>query len=1138
MKIKHLLLTFMLACQAGFVFTQNITAHQAMKLADSMADTSNYDHAFNWYNYAAEKYLKEDSCRKYAEAIVGTAICLTEMDQTEPAIQTWTEIGAFITHEWGENDVLMANVHDGLGWPILNIPDFQGAYEHFSKALEIRRQYWGDDHPETGESYSYLGHLFLFSGNFSQSEQAFKKSLENRVKNPDYDPAKLADSYNNLGYFYFQIHKNGLAIQNLKEAVKIYKKIVSPNHGFFIRTYANLGTFNHYQGNLELGETYCKQSVRIALNQKVKQPDFIGIGFANLGRIYKEKGNFNKSLYYFQMAFEIFKHTRSKNLAGITNNLTTIYLDKNDLYKALEYGKQSLEYCQQYGNFSGPVGEILFHNNLGSCYIKLNMNEKAEEEFMKAIDLSEKFFPGPDPKLGISYGLLASVYAKMKRNDLAMENYEKAKSIFEATNDNEYLTNFLLSLAEQYKKNADFENAEKYCRLAIQKRAEFSGPNHPQVRMGLYNLARTFQNQRKFDLAVNTYREALQKFNPLFSENKTGDLCQPSQEHYLYSEIHSHLALALLKRWKENPTQPSDLKEAMISVNIAANTFDSLRLGYSIKARESASAQASLTYETGVEVCLELFKQTQDSSYLTQAFRLSERGKSSLLYLSLQESGAMQFGDVPHELVKSIEELHNTISYYETSHYNEFAKGQAADPEKLSMWEDIIFNLKIKRDKLQENIQANFPHYNHLINDLQIAEIPEIQNAIPDSGTTILQYFSGDSTLTLFTLSKTSFQTYQIPFDSTFKAQTLNFIQDLSSASLASEQGNTAKIREEFTQNAHFLYQKLIAPAFPNPDGLPQKLVIIPDGVLGYLPFELLQTAPAGAGADYAAMPYLLDKSAIRYAWSSTLFVEDSHKENRPARALKPFIGFAPSYLPGDSGAVPIEMRELYAESRAGFAPLVHNQPELKAILDQIPGEGYFGENSSKANILAALPDYRILHFAMHGVTNDSLPEFSALIPAISNEEGAEGYLFAKDIYNTQINADLAVLSACNTGNGRLIRGEGIMSMARAFRYAGCPNLVMSLWQVNDESTREIMELFYRNLKHKMGKDEALRQAKLAYLKDHPRSHPHFWAAFQLIGDDAPVVLPNPAGRLRLLGAVFLPLILVSLFGIRKRGGN
>ncbi len=200
----------------------------------------------------------------------------------------------------------------------------------------------------------------------------------------------------------------------------------------------------------------------------------------------------------------------------------------------------------------------------------------------------------------------------------------------------------------------------------------------------------------------------------------------------------------------------------------------------------------------------------------------------------------------------------------------------------------------------------------------------------------------------------------------------------------------------------------------------------------------------------------------------------------------------------------------------------------MENISKTINTKVFINAEATEINFRNNTENYDILHLAMHAYINDSLPGFSRLAFSLdtSNIANSDGWLNTADIYNLNINAKLTVLSACNTGSGQLKKGEGIMSLARGFFYAGCPAIIMSLWEVEDQSGTQIMGSFYKNLKKGKTKDESLRQAKLEYLENSNsrRAHPHYWLGYINIGDNSPLY--------KSYDFYFFSLLILALIGI------
>ena len=212
----------------------------------------------------------------------------------------------------------------------------------------------------------------------------------------------------------------------------------------------------------------------------------------------------------------------------------------------------------------------------------------------------------------------------------------------------------------------------------------------------------------------------------------------------------------------------------------------------------------------------------------------------------------------------------------------------------------------------------------------------------------------------------------------------------------------------------------------------------------------------------------------------------------------------------------------------------------MDAIAKTVKTKIFRGIEASEQNFRENSQNYDILHLAMHAYINDSLPAFSRLaFSPVPNENDIlkDGWLNTADIYNLKLdNVRLTVLSACNTGIGKMQKGEGLMSLARGFLYAGCPSIVMSLWEVEDNAGTQIMTSFYKNLKRGKTKDAALRAAKLEYLENvnSRLAHPHYWMSFKSIGDNSPVYTSNDIYFFALLVALILLFSIDQIIRIRK----
>jgi CHAT domain-containing protein len=319
----------------------------------------------------------------------------------------------------------------------------------------------------------------------------------------------------------------------------------------------------------------------------------------------------------------------------------------------------------------------------------------------------------------------------------------------------------------------------------------------------------------------------------------------------------------------------------------------------------------------------------------------------------------------------------------------------------------------------------------------------------------------------------------------------------------------------EFSQRSLELYDYLLKECLDEVGQGVRSLTIIPDGLLGYIPFEVLMPAREKNN-------YLNDRYAIRYAYSATYLHEQLRRKPTPSKNF--FAGFiASGHLPGN----------LEASRGRQLATIQGAEREVASIAKLVRKKYRIFNPAAREDFINHAADYKVLHFAMHSVVNDKNPMLSEMVFAEADSTARS--LSAIDLYSMQLNSELAVLSACNTGMGQLQKGEGIMSFSRAFAYAGVPSAVISLWKVPDEATSKIMVGFYRHLKKGEPKDRALQLARQEFVRDNPEyAHPYFWSGFILTGTTDPLEFPVTFQWHWLLFTLLL-ILLIGGYAFRKR---
>jgi CHAT domain-containing protein len=496
---------------------------------------------------------------------------------------------------------------------------------------------------------------------------------------------------------------------------------------------------------------------------------------------------------------------------------------------------------------------------------------------------------------------------------------------------------------------------------------------------------------------------------------------------------------------------------------------------------------------------------------LPETFRLAEKTKSRQLAEKIQSAAYSASFGIPGSLREKEHGLNVDIAYYEKKAFIEKHETETPDDSLLNYYNEKIFDLRREREALLKTFKTQFPDYYRLRYAPQVIDMAGVQKELlKKNKQALVEYFAGDSAIYAFIVLPDTFHIYEIVLDFPLEQWVNEFrcglfagyLTETACDSLSKPAGQAL-----YARRAHQLYQKLFAPVDTL---LPEnaEVLLVPDGPLGYLPFEALLTRPAAEDDGFYRYSYLLRKYLISYAYSATLQHEMRYRQHRQP-AGKDLIAFAPAFdekEAADSNLLATRFIDPGLQ-RNRLSPLRYNRAEAEAVVAIFGGQVLCGTDATEAAFRQQAGDYRILHLATHSKVNDRAGDYSFLAFQTLDDSLENEWLYNSELYNLQLNADLVVLSACETGIGELQRGEGLISLARGFSYAGAKSIVTSLWNVSDQHTRDLMTSFYTYLKEGLPKHKALRQAKLDYLDEHegPARSPFFWAGFVPIGDTAPV---------------------------------
>ncbi|MCF8301818.1 MAG: CHAT domain-containing protein [Bacteroidales bacterium] len=543
------------------------------------------------------------------------------------------------------------------------------------------------------------------------------------------------------------------------------------------------------------------------------------------------------------------------------------------------------------------------------------------------------------------------------------------------------------------------------------------------------------------------------------------------------------------------------------------------------------SADEEDIYNETILVSLELYKATNNEKYLAEAFTFTEKSKSSVLLSHMREVEARQIGRIPDSLRQKEQNIKANIASYNKLIHEEEQK-ENPNNDRINLWKSRLFDYNQQYEKLITRFENNFEEYYRLKYKTEVLQVNEIRQML-DTNQALVEYNLADTLLFTFVITPTEYHVERTSIDTTF----FNNISEVRQALMVSRMDHFDQQNyNNYVFAAHDLYNKLIKPVKDKIEH--KKLLLIPHNELGFISFDvLLQQEADTTRMEYRGLDYLVNDYTLSYASNATLYF---HELERDSKATKDILAFAPSY----DAKNPIKAKEIMRQTDdiEYLLPIPGVFEEVNFIKKNFKADVFKGKKATEKNFKKRAQKYSVLHLAMHTLINNEEPMFSKLVfyqddNTRNNDE--DPALNTYELFNMELNADMAVLSACNTGVGKLRKGEGIMSLARGFLYARVPSIIMTLWPAQDQSSADLMAQFYKYLAQGYAKDEALRKAKVNFIEnaDQLRGHPHYWAGYVAIGDTSNINIPDktPLWSFYAGGGIIVVLMASLLFFLIRR---
>src|SRR6266508_3266931 len=900
--------------------------------------------------------------------------------------------------------------------------------------------------------------------------------------------------------------------ENYHEALELYRRA-----GYRYGEAAALNSIGDIYRSLgEMQKALEKLNEALPISQAVSDRKMEGETLNNIGLVYRSLGETQKALEKYNEALPIRRAVGDrKGEAQTLYNIGALYYRLGDMQKALEKYNEALAIKRAIGDRRGE--DTILHN-IGDVYRALGEPQKAMEKFNEALLLSREL--GDRSGEAITLTNIGGVYRELGDMQKALEKYNEALPIRQAISDRRGEAVTLGNIGTVYRSLGDMQKALEINNEALPI-SQATGDRFTEGLI-LHNIGMAYNSLGEAQKALDKFNEALSIRGAIGARSE---------------EAQTLLGIAQVEQKRGNLTL------ARQSLEQAVGIIESLRAnisGQGLHAFFFASRQE--IYQSYIDVLMQMHKQNPAAAFDSLALEISERARARSLLELLKESRAdiRQGGD--SSLLERERSLRRQINEKAAAEVRLLSRKHT--PEEAAAAAKEIAAITTEYEELQGQIRARSPRYAALTQPQPLG-LAEIQQLVLDPDTLLLEYSLGDDASHLFLVSQTSLTSHRLPKRAEIEAaarrvrEMLTAPQPQPGDTEAKRQARVKEAGETYWKQAAELSRMLLGPVASQLGR--KRLAIVADGALQYIPFAALPAPSPGndegrnSGAE--PQPLFVDHEIVSLPSASTLatlrretagrkpaekslavladpvFTDDDTRVRRDVGK----VGAKEKTRSADSDEMDIVSLQMSRSGRetgvigaeAGFGRLLSTRREAGAISALVPERERMQALDFEASRMTALRpelgEYRIVHFATHGMLNNIHPELSGIVLSLVDKEGQpqDGFLRLQDIYNLKLPAELVVLSACQTGLGKEIKGEGLIGLTRGFMYAGAPRIVASLWKVDDRATSELMKRFYQGM---LGPEAlrpagALRQAQLSIWKQKQWREPYYWAAFVLQGE-------------------------------------
>ena len=924
-------------------------------------------------------------------------------------------------------------------------PDYDTGIKYAQKALKIYARL-PDASFQLANVYRIWAAALIENKKYQESilpAKAAVRILDSLGKYPLYHAnalEKLANAYGKTGRY-------NEALSTISEA----HTLSTDNEDFdaYYRLTLNneIARWTRVIGGIEEALMICQDTYTELIEIKKKNSKLGADVLLNMARCYEKKGQWDKQADFLKKTLDIQLAIDEEPyiIATTLEDIGILYTEQNKYPECLQKIEQAYKIRQE-RNDPDTVSSL---TNLCSCYEVGNELVKAENFCLRANEVHQA------------------------RGELA--NQQKRYKSFS-------------NLAEIYVQQGRHAEAEVFYKTAITGIEQTYGTENIELIEIYTRKCENFRETANYQSAIAAGERSLQ-INKYIEDDPTLCVDLPTLTETLVEigRIHQDRYFSL-----ENK---HDKDKALLYYSRAEQSLE-YRLRNSNNYGNSAAVREAMHRIQDLRLNLLTAFGIDDRTLPTDVFHCLEKTKGVAILASTNYLAIDAVAEVPSTVLKTEKELQKLVILRQNQH-SELPDSLAF--EKRKAFEALV----VSREKLEnftKQIKDEHPKYYNLKYDPTPVSLTNFQAQLLDDQS-VLTFFVGKSFIYTIHITKEFSEIKKTRKPANFTDIVTKFIQSLQYRANPTSSRTEDEADAAYAQSAHELYTLLISPLTSK---LKQKLIVIPDGVLGLLPFEALIKARPTRIGNYSSYAYLLNDYEVSYAYSATLLTEMANKKHSEIPA-KQLLGLAPFYRSDIRQLEPSGSEPKWIASRSDkLDTLPYSGVEVRYIAETMNGTALYGQQATLNRFRADAENYKIIHLSTHGKANPAAGDMAFI--ALADERNPDIYnkLYANELYSYSLNADMVVLSACETGTGEVRKGEGIISLSRAFVYAGTKSVFTTLWQVKDREMKDLNILFYRELSLGKPKDSALRNAKIEFIRssDNPEAaNPYYWAGFVGVGD-------------------------------------